>query len=97
MHKILGVCTLALLSACAANYMWVKDGATQADFDRDRAQCLYEANLATASYSTGPTARGYGNAAAQGFGEGMAMAIRQGELGVLCMQARGYSKAPLAQ
>lgn len=90
---------LVVLTGCATptghKYMWMKNGASQADFDRDKAQCNYEAVAATASYSTGPTARTSSGAFVQGFGEGMARGIRQNELIELCLTARGYSKAPV--
>src|SRR5436190_1347436 len=87
---------IVFLTACGPRYMWVKEGATQQDFEADRTRCIYEAKLATASYSSGPTARGYGAAAAQGIGEGITMGLREAELATLCMQTKGYRQAPIA-
>lgn len=88
---------LAILSGCAtpmAQYMWVKDGATQGDFDRDMAKCQYEAAAATAGYGAGPTVRSSSGDFVQGFGEGMTRGLRQNELVQLCLTAHGYSKQP---
>lgn len=79
-----------LLAGCAQPVVWYKDGATAQDFERDKAQCIYEINVATASYSSGPTARTNSGAIAQGIGEGMTISMRQHELYGLCMRARGY-------
>ena len=81
---------IALLSGCATPQVWYRDNTTQADFDRDKNKCIYEANLATAGYSQGQTARTNSGAAAQGFGEGIAISMRQNELYGLCMTAAGY-------
>lgn len=86
--------SLMALTGCAPNYMWVKEGATQSEFDRDKAQCQYEASSSMANYNTGPTARGASGAAAQGIGEGIAIGMRKAELIQLCLQAKGYSKQP---
>lgn len=86
-----------VLAGCAHhNMMWVKDGATQADFDRDRAQCIYESAAATGSYNpSGSTARSTGGAIAQGIGDGIAIGLRRQEIAILCMQARGYRQVPI--
>lgn len=87
---------LMALAGCAHQQtMWVRDGATQADFERDRAQCVYEANAATASYSSGPTRRSMSGAIAQGIEDGITIGLRQRELAMLCMKARGYAEVPI--
>ncbi len=55
---------------------------TQADFDKDWAQCKYEADV----YSpiTGP-------------GGGIAAGIREAQLTIECMQARGWRRVPQRQ
>jgi hypothetical protein len=86
------------MSGCAQQQVsWVKSGATPADFERDKNQCIYEARLATAGYSQGQNARGVVAAAAQGISEGMIMGAREAELARLCMRARGYSPETAAQ
>lgn len=87
------------LGACAIEPMvWVHPAHNDPmQFDRDRAQCEYEANLGTASYSTGPTARTRSGAIAQGLGEGLTIAMRQVELMQLCIRARGYVRVPASQ
>lgn len=80
------------LAGCASSYMWAKNGATQAEYTRDLSRCRYEAASATASYGSsrgGPT---MSSAIAQGLGEGMAIGIRQSDLMVLCLEAKGYTK-----
>ncbi len=93
MHIMLCASVL-MLAGCASPYMWAKQGATPADYDRDLARCRYEAAAATAGYSTGRAAPTMSGAIAQGFGEGMAIGMRRSELIDLCLQANGYSKRP---
>lgn len=89
-------CILALTGCAHHNMMWVKEGATQADFERDRSQCIYESAAATGSYNpSGATARTYSGAIAQGIGDGIAIGLRRAEIAVLCMQARGYRQVPI--
>lgn len=86
----------ATIPGCAQT-VWLKDGATSLDFDRDRAQCEYEAAAATASYgSSSPTARGYSGALARGIVEGIDLGSRQAELMRLCLTARGYRRSVVA-
>lgn len=95
MNRPLAVAPICLaIFGCAAPVVWQKVGGTAEEFERDKNQCIYEANAATASYSQGQTARTRSGAIAQGFGEGLTMALRQRELAVLCMRARGYYPAP---
>jgi hypothetical protein len=96
MRRLLFVAMAAVVAGCAAPYMWTHpEHNDKAKFDRDRAQCIYEAKSATASYSQGATARSYSGAISQGLSEGLEMGSRQGELGVLCMEARGYARKPI--
>jgi hypothetical protein len=83
-----------ILVSCAAQPVWYKDGATHADFEQDKNRCIYEAHAATASYSSGNTARTHSGAVAQGIGDGLNISMRQGELYGLCMRARGYYTKP---
>lgn len=97
MRNILGTIALAALVGCA-QFTWVKDGADAADFERDKAQCVYEASLATAGAGSGSGYyRSTGQAVAAGIGEGIALGLRQLELATLCMRARGYQQVPIAQ
>lgn len=70
--------------------VWTHATAGPVDLERDVAQCRYEATAATASYSTGPTARTRSGAIAQGFGEGLTRSMRGAELLNLCLRARGW-------
>lgn len=92
MRKVSCVVLVLAVSACAPPFMWVKEGATQSDFNRDMARCKYEAASATANYNTGRTAGTLSGAIARGIGEGMAIGSRQVELIQLCLQAQGYTK-----
>lgn len=95
MRSVLVLAASIGLTACAPQYMWVKQGATSDDFERDKNLCVYEAKLATASYSQGATPRSRSAAFAQGFGEGLTMALRENELATLCMQTKGYVQVPI--
>lgn len=77
-----------LLTACAFEpLVWTHPNYGLAEYDRDSAQCRYEARHATESYTTVYTARG---AAALGLSEGTAAALHEGEVVSLCMRARGW-------
>jgi len=89
MHKLATLAASVALLGCALP-TWTRPDTTQADFDRDAAQCKYEAVAATSGYGTGPTARSTSGAFSQGLGEGIAAGMKQGELIRLCMMARGY-------
>lgn len=83
MKLIVATLCVGLLAGCATTQptVWVKDGASQQDFDQARAQCEYEVAAATQapdySYRTI-------------VGQELDRAMRQRELGVLCMQAKGF-------
>ena len=91
---------LGLLIGCANKVWMLPEGATQMDFQRDKAQCLYEARIYThpsRAYVPPPPAHHdrYGLAIALG---GLATAIARGaeegtNMALLfnaCMNARGY-------
>ena len=75
--------SITLIGGCAAEPppVWYKDGATSADFERDKAQCVYEITAAT--QNTDPTMRTV-------FGQEMERAQRQKQLAPLCMKAKGW-------
>jgi len=52
MRKVILVGVVMTLSACAAPFGWVKDGGDEAEFERDKARCIYEAAAATRDYSS---------------------------------------------
>lgn len=82
-----------LLVGCAAQppKVWYsKTHDNPAQFERDKAQCIYEAAQATGSYSQGQTARTNSGAFVQGFSEGLTISMRREELGLLCMKSKGY-------
>jgi hypothetical protein len=84
-----------LLTGCAKKVWLIPPGLTQTDFERDKAQCLYEARLNTppsgAYIPPAPKDRyGVSGAIATGFVRGLEEAARTAELFGLCMRARGY-------
>lgn len=85
-----------LLAACAPKAHWVKYGATQTSFDKDFAQCKYEATLATATIGTGRT-YGTSDAISQGVSAGITAGFKQVDLIKLCMQKEGYRLEPIKE
>lgn len=84
MKSVIVVIAASLLAGCAARApeIWVKDaGFTQAGFERDKEQCLYEVSAATQQ-----TDYGYRTIVVQE----IERATRQRDLAVKCMGARGY-------
>jgi len=83
----IAACTCLVLAACAPMkpMVWVKPGATAAEFEQAKAQCIYEVTAATQqtdySYRTV-------------IGQELDRSIRQRELGLLCMKARGWNQEP---
>lgn len=65
-----------LLSACAA-VQWVKPGATEQDFQRDQAECNYEATKAVPDYGSGSV---------------FAIAMQRADIANQCLRLRGYSQ-----
>lgn len=84
MQKMMVVALASVLAGCASA-QWVKPGATAADFASDKAQCEYQANLAT----PGTPYYDQGSAIASGISDG----IRLAQLQRLCLQARGWALA----
>jgi hypothetical protein len=78
------------LAACASNVKWMKDGATTADFEMDKRQCVYQANLATPGTPAGYTV---GSALAAGITDG----VRLAQLQQQCMEARGWNRIVVKQ
>src|SRR5207249_110616 len=98
MRTVVCATMLAALAGCAAQptYMWVRADTTQGQFNQDRAQCIYEAEAAVATYgSSAPTPRTMGGAIGQGIGIGIGKAMEGNRLAVLCMQAHGYAQRPV--
>lgn len=72
-----------LLSGCAASGgYWDKPGASVADFERDKAQCLYEAEAAIQV-----PRYGYYNTQ---FALELDMAFRRRSLAISCLKAKGW-------
>jgi len=72
-----------LVGSCAPT-VWSKPGATESDFEQQKAQCEYQANLATPDNGL-PTSTS--DAVAQGISNGM----RIGNLEQMCMRANGWT------
>ena len=71
-----------VLSGCAQPVVWLKPGFTQADFNRDKAQCDYETSGATQNVD-------YGYRTV--FGQALDQALRKQGLMHKCFIARGYT------
>lgn len=85
------IIALTALAGCTAG-RYVNPGVSDAQAQRDSAQCKYEAKLATVAYGTGSTRYGVSGAAGQGVAEGIAQASDQRDLWISCMEARGYQR-----
>ena len=48
MKRAIVTCAVLVLAGCAQRH-WTKPGADSAQFEKDKAECLYEGNKATAS------------------------------------------------
>lgn len=79
-----------LLTGCATQprYEWRHPHGDKAQFDKDYAQCSYEAAAATGSYS--PNNRGYRTELGSMVADNIDKNQRHNEIGNLCMKARGY-------
>ena len=79
-----------LLTSCATppRYEWLHPHGSKAQFDKDYAQCSYEAAAATGSYS--PNNRGYRTELGSMVADNIDRNQRYNEIGHLCMKARGY-------
>ena len=84
MSRFLLLATLSTLLSGCAQVTWVRPGANPSDFARDRAQCNYEADLATPNTYNG--SGGMGAALASGLADG----LRKGTLIIECMESRGW-------
>lgn len=71
------------LSGCAQTTLY-KDGMTQAQFERDKSRCEYDAMK---------YAGGYDASLSTGIGQGLDMALRRNGLVVACMKQLGYREA----
>ena len=77
-----GLVLLIFLAGCAKPIIYNKEGATQSDFDLDKAKCDSETSAATQT-----TDYGYRTI----FGQELDRALRKGELMKKCMLAKGYT------
>lgn len=90
------LCSAISLAGCvSSNTVWLKPGANESDFQRDKNQCAYEAAAATQN-----TDYSYRTV----IGQALDQSMRRNDLAVLCMRAKGWSqkvaadpvKAPVA-
>ena len=80
--KALGLLGLLAVAACGPTLY--RNNTTQAEFERDKAQCEYEASAATA----GGTGMRHRTVVGAAYDE----AMTQGRLALMCMRARGYTE-----
>ena len=78
---VLGVATILAVTGCAQKKIFTKPGLTQAQWDRDYAQCEYEATSSTQNvdYSYQSVV-----------GQALDQALRRRNLMELCLKAKGY-------
>ncbi len=74
--RFFGIILSLFLTACAQT-QWVKPGATEASFNRDKAECEYEATKAVPDTGTGSV---------------IAIAFERANLMKQCLRIRGYSQ-----
>jgi len=90
--RILTCLSIVCLTACITSVNhWSRPGATQADVDKDKFQCEYQAKAATASYSSTPSDKSMSAAVGAGVGDGIVVAGKQIDLVNDCMRLRGYT------
>jgi hypothetical protein len=96
MKKIMLVLVaMVMLSGCVNKVWMIPEGRTQMDFERDKAQCMYEARIYTppSSAYVPPAPRdryGISGAIATGLAQGIEEGVRIANLFGMCMRARGY-------
>jgi len=79
--RIIICLTVALAGCAAAPLQWIKAGATEAQFAQDRRECEFDVAKATQTYD--PSMRSM-------LGQDLQRVMRQRELGIMCLRARGY-------
>lgn len=84
---------LALLALTGCNKtVWVRPGSTAADFENDKMQCQYQAELATAGIGLGGGYQPSMSAAVgSGVGAGIVAAMQQADLTRKCMVVKGWT------
>lgn len=73
--------SLVFLAGCATAPTWYKDGATQASFDADKAECEYEAIK-------------YAGNSGVSVGQAYAAAMQRQDIVLACLRQKGYSTEP---
>ena len=91
MRRLLMTAAVAALLAGCAPGVWVREGATQADFAHDRAVCDYQSELGTPSSSTYSGGGTMSDAIADGIVSGIADGMRKATLMNKCMAANGWT------
>ena len=92
---VLVLLAMVMLSGCVNKVWMIPEGRTQMDFERDKAQCMYEARIYTppSSAYVPPAPRdryGISGAIATGLAQGIEEGVRIANLFGICMRARGY-------
>jgi tetratricopeptide (TPR) repeat protein len=97
MKKVFFLLLVIFLSGCTQKVWLIPQGKDQRDFEMDKRECMYEAQLATPPsgahvHRLGPRDRyGLGAAAATGLLQGIDEGSRVTRLFGFCMYARGYT------
>lgn len=88
---------LTIALAGCMNPKWVKGGATDMDFARDRAECQHEIPIAEANYNMALRSRGHSAAVTQVEADSAASSMFKASLMRLCLIARGYRQIDMEQ
>ncbi len=75
-----------LMSGCGGQMVWLKDGATQQQFEQDQRECVYEAE----KYGFVPITGNSKTPGADGISAGLQEGLRKRQLFRQCMEVRGY-------
>lgn len=85
MYRIVALIACVAIAGCAAgNVRWMRGTSTVAEFEADKARCVYEAKAATASGGN------FGMSSA--IGAGLAEGFKQIELMHACLEAKGWKQ-----
>jgi len=80
-----------MLASCASNdRAWVRDDTPRSEADQALAECKYQAQAATIGIGANSHPKTWGDAIADGIGDGVVQAMDEAELVKSCMEAKGF-------
>lgn len=95
MRRFVAIAGVVALGGCAQG-IWLKPGATQAEFAQNQARCQLYAEDATPEHYT-PHSNKLGSILAAGLVDGIATGLQQRHKSDLCMAADGWQFVPQVQ